>query len=311
MCQQQVEGLIGINKRLATAIIFVLFLSSIPVSIPVKAQTTSSIAINSDGSVTGTYSIKQVGDTYSLTANISGNIQVQKSGITIDGSGYSLNGRIDLTNGIGPNLPSPTRPEITNVTVKNLYVNGGVGTNGGGNDTFYNDCFLSGDVDQGNAAIFLLGCSYNNISYCTFDNGSQISMDYSSAYNTVTQCNLPPCSVLIWLSGYENVDKNYWSDYSTKYPNAAEVDHSGVGDRPYVYYSTQETSPNDTKSPIGYQDNHPLMKSVTIPLIASTSSPSPTAPELPWLVIMPLLVSLFSVAALLKYRKTALLRNAD
>lgn len=27
---------------------------------------------------------------------------------------------------------------------------------------------------------------------------------------------------------------NYWSDYTTKYPNATEIDHTGIGDTPYL-----------------------------------------------------------------------------
>ncbi len=297
-------GKIGKALALSLALIIVTSCLTLLIVKPVNAQSASDIVINPNGYVTGTYSIRQVGSTYTLTANLSGNIQIQKSGITIDGSGFSLYGGIDLTNGIGPNLPSPTRPEITNVTVKNLYVNGGIGTNGGGNDTFYNDVFSSDNQQQSEFSIQLLGCSYNNISYCSFDNGSQISMDYSAAFNTVTNCNLPTYGILIWLSGYETVDGNYWNDYSTKYPNATEIDHSGVGNQPYVYYSYQNMSPNGTNTTVTYQDNHPLMKPVTIPLNNSTTSPTPSVPELSWLVIAPLLLLLFSVAAIVKHRKS-------
>jgi hypothetical protein len=43
------------------------------------------------------------------------------------------------------------------------------------------------------------------------------------------------------------------------------------------------------------------------PLVQSTNAPTPTSsvPELSWLVILPLLLSLFSVAVLVRYRKTA------
>jgi hypothetical protein len=33
---------------------------------------------------------------------------------------------------------------------------------------------------------------------------------------------------------------NYWSDYQTKYPNATEVDNSGIGDTPYVIDENNE-----------------------------------------------------------------------
>lgn len=38
-------------------------------------------------------------------------------------------------------------------------------------------------------------------------------------------------AVVSWDNGYVG---NYWSDYHSKYPNASEVDGSGIGDTPYV-----------------------------------------------------------------------------
>jgi hypothetical protein len=34
-----------------------------------------------------------------------------------------------------------------------------------------------------------------------------------------------------WDNGKEG---NYWNDYTTKYPNAIEIDHTGIGDTPYL-----------------------------------------------------------------------------
>jgi hypothetical protein len=68
----------NLDKRLVVTVTFVLLLSLVLVSIPVKAQTASSIMINPDGSVTGTYCIEQVGNTYTLIANMSGTIQVEE-----------------------------------------------------------------------------------------------------------------------------------------------------------------------------------------------------------------------------------------
>jgi parallel beta-helix repeat protein len=45
---------------------------------------------------------------------------------------------------------------------------------------------------------------------------------------------------------------NYWSDYSIKYPNASEVDASGIGDTPYVIDGSNT-------------DHHPLIKPFNIP----------------------------------------------
>jgi len=293
----------NLSKRLIVVVAFVLLLSLILVSIPVKAQTASGVVINPDGSVTGTYSIEQIGNTYVLIGNISGNMEVERSNIIINGSGYTLDGKgnvgIDLSNGVGQN---PSNPTIDNVTIENLHItdcSNGISTDGGGNNTFYTDAFSN--FKQVGFGIELMDCSYNNISYCTFDNQSQISMDYSANFNTVSECNLPSQnSILVWLSGSETVDRNYWSDYLTVYPNATEVDHSGVGNTPYVFDTVKENG----KLLDVYEDNHPLMKPVTIPLMGS--SPQTNLPEFPsLLIIMPLLLSVFSIAVLVRHRKTA------
>jgi parallel beta-helix repeat protein len=61
---------------------------------------------------------------------------------------------------------------------------------------------------------------------------------------------------------------NYWSDYQTKYPNASEIDSSGIGDTPYVIDS------NNT-------DRYPLMEpfnsTANNPAPSPSLSPSPSA----------------------------------
>ena len=49
--------------------------------------------------------------------------------------------------------------------------------------------------------------------------------------------------------------------------------------------------------------------SITVSTSPTSSSPSPTVPELPWLVIVPLLISMFSVAVILGHQKTSGLAN--
>jgi hypothetical protein len=275
-------------------------MSVVPSPLPTP-QTAGNAVINADGSVTGANAIQQIGSTYVLTANISNGIDVQKSNIVIDGAGYTVQGTggvgIDLSNGIGQD---PSRSTISNITIENLRVvncSNGVFTNGGGNDTFYDDYVANCSRSQGGFGFFLLGCSYNNISYCTFDNESIISMDYQANYNTVTENNLMNSGILVWLSGYETVDKNYWSDYFTKYPNAIEIDSSGIGNTPYVFYTAQNGS-----IPVIYQDNHPLMQPVTIPLTGS--SPESTTPEFPSWIILPLiLIATLSAILLIKRGK--------
>ena len=286
--------------------IALIILASLVVSPPlIKAQSVGNIIINADGSVTGTTSIEQVGNTYTLTANMSGTIHVERSNIVINGSGYWLNGNEEA--GITLNdLNSYPTISVINVTIENLHIadcSNGIFSNGGSNNTFYDDSFSN--FEYSGFAIELMGCSYNNISYCTFDNESQISMDYSANFNHVTECNLPSANgILVWLSGSENVDKNYWSDYLTTYPNATEVDHSGVGNTPYVFSTVNENG----KLLDVFEDNNPLMQPVAIPIIGS--NPQTNVPEFPsLLIIVPLLLSMFSVAVVLRHRKTSSLRQ--
>src|SRR4030066_1953953 len=88
---------------------------------PVKSQFLGSVYISNDGSVVGTNTIQRNGNIYTLTANISGGIQVQKSNIVIDGVGYTVQGNgagrgLDLTNNVGQD---PSRTPSNNGKVKN------------------------------------------------------------------------------------------------------------------------------------------------------------------------------------------------
>ena len=64
----------------------------------------------------------------------------------------------------------------------------------------------------------------------------------------------PIYSEFFWDNGSEG---NYWSDYLTKYPNATELDDSGVWGTPYIIYYS-------------YVDRFPLIQPFAIP-----SFPSP------------------------------------
>ncbi len=110
---------------------------------------------------------------------------------------------------------------------------------------------------------------------------------------------------------------NYWSDYKSKYPNALEIDHTGVGNTPYVmdtnnidyhplmnlvqvsqiinsFYSSTSSSQNIVNS----------SSNETLSATQNTSSPTstPTVPEFPWFVL-PLFISVISATALLRFEK--------
>lgn len=161
------------------------------------------------------------------------------------------------------------------MTVKSLQIvdfDYSVRTNGGGNDTFYDDCMEGANTTNGvGEGVFFWGSFGCNITYCTISGTPAIDLDFVSSNNNVMENNL---SGGIWVltSGGETIDRNYWSDYLTKYSNATEIDSSGIGDTPYLFYSNVLGGMN--------QDNHPLMNPVSIPNFGALSS-SPYASSSP------------------------------
>jgi parallel beta-helix repeat protein len=86
--------------------------------------------------------------------------------------------------------------------------------------------------------------------------------------------------IVAWDSGSIG---NYWSDYLTKYPNASEIDNSGIGDIPYVI---------DTENKDGYPLMEPWIATSPItrdsiptvtfePIPTATPTPAPTAAPTP------------------------------
>ena len=120
---------------------------------------------------------------------------------------------------------------------------------------------------------------------------------------------------------------NYWDDYLTKYPNATEIDNSGIGNTPYLVYNNVtdnyplmapfdissisiqlpawvNTLPNPLPTP-SFPPQNLLKSSQPNPTPSLTPTSTSSIPELSWLVIVPLLLSVFSVAVALRHRKTA------
>jgi hypothetical protein len=293
------------KKGVATlCFLLVLVGSFMAGAVYVKAQSTD-IYISSDGAVVGTDNIQRSGDLYVLTGNISGSIAVQKSNITIDGAGYTIEGYggtgIDLSNNL-TEYPSPN--SIRNVTIENLRImnfNFSIDTRGSIGNTFYNN-YIGNTTNNVQGGIYLYwGSDGNNITRCTIM--GTVGIELSNG-NTVTENNLLG-GMFLRLCGNETVDRNYWSDYATRYPNATEIGSSDIGNTPYVL---SDIWPSATKQPLNsdsdlggvHQDNHPLIKQVAIPLTGS--SPGSTIPEFPASIILPLLIAIFFIAVKFCYR---------
>jgi hypothetical protein len=98
----------------------------------------------------------------------------------------------------------------------------------------------------------ILNCNYGV--WCTNINGQLFSDNviYGNDFinvseNVINRALMAPNPVNSWDNGYVG---NYWSDYQSKYPNATEVDASGIGNTPYVI---------DTDN----MDRYPLLESIS------------------------------------------------
>ena len=246
------------------------------------------IAIEADGRVTGTYTIIRNGDTYTFTGNVSGTktrqgdsrgnvscaLAVYRSHVTIDGAGFTLQCNnltgIDLSNGV---CKSHSEREVWNVTIKNLRIinfTQGINCDFGGNHTFYGN-YISNDIVTHNGTgdfswvtigIALWGSRGVNISHCTIGGSPAIYMHFAVSNNFVVENNIVFGAHLA-ISGTETFDRNYWSDYSLRYPNASEADSSGMWNMPYGF--ADSTNFENRK----FQDAHPLRYPLAIPNFSS------------------------------------------
>ena len=232
------------------------------VALPVKAQEPLNLTIKPDGSIepnTDFTWLQRNGNTYTFIVDIFGTITVQKAGITIDGAGHTLQGNgIDTgqNSEIGILLGGPdlSHRECTAVLVKNLRIYNipaGIFSVGGSNNSFIGNYFDKSSIEiQGNA-----NGTGDLIKHNNFVNAT-VLFDYNpNGTDIITDNNFVNSTLYLALSNAPIVDKNYWSNYSTKYPNAKELDSSGIWDTPYVYGTFQGVNSSI--------DSHPLMNLVT------------------------------------------------
>jgi hypothetical protein len=267
------------RKAMALTIILALCVSSVigaQFTNSATAQTYSTIAIKPDGSIEGTNKIQQQGNVYTLTGDITGSIEVQKSNIVIDGAGHTLQGRKEV-NERGVYLVGPDRshPVCGNVLVKNLRIYNffeGIFVLGASNNSI-----IGNYMDNSNVHL-ISSPNYTGdlIKHNTFRDAG-IFVDYNrGGLDVITENNFINCGIYVGLSDAPIVDRNYWSDYTAKYPDAKELDGSGIWDTPYVDDRYAED--------ISCIDYHPLTRPVVIPdfpdSTTPTAEPSPTtSPE--------------------------------
>lgn len=264
------------NKKTAlTAIIISALLISLVAGLQVgKAQSFVTITIKPDGSVEPeTNLLERNGTTYTFKGDIFGTIMVQTGYITIDGAGHTLQGQ----GGSGIILAGPDLSHriCRGVLVENLRIyNCGEGIYSVGAS---NNSFIGNYLDK--SSIHLMGSANltgDLIKHNTFKD-MVIFVDYNRyGLDVITENNFFNSEIFVDLSDAPIADKNYWSNYTAKYPNAREVGRSGIWDIPYVNDNLR-----GTRVSIDY---HPLVNPITnfeipdfnYPNSTPTPSPSPT-----------------------------------
>jgi len=233
---------------------------------PVRAVGT--IYIRPDGSIDPpTAPIHRDGDLYTLTDNITcdaDGIVIERNNMTLDGGGYWVQGPASY--GVFGIDLSHTR----NVTIKNTNIKGfrsGIYSYSSVRNTITRNVLINNMEFQG-AGITLKKCEENIVvENDIIENYYGIIVAYvgenilyhNNLINNVLQAFSHDNSVNVWDDGYPS-GGNYWSDYEETYPDAEELDDSGIWDTPYYIDDIN-------------QDNYPLMEPWTpIPPVEDTEA---------------------------------------
>jgi parallel beta-helix repeat protein len=250
------------RKRLTLLLVLVFLAASCTiVAKPVKAQYQGDITIKADGSVNpSTAPIERLGASYILTSNVAGNIAVDANNIVFDGNGHTISGfqmysvknetirNFIIAGGyIGIALGDVSNVTITNNTITTgtsalpFTPTGGIYVIRGSFNIISGNNFVNNKV-----GINLAECPHNVIVGNNFTGCSIALLLYDSASNTIYHNNFIKNAVILEDTGYLGYGivsvniwddghqfGNYWSDYLVRYPNATEIDTSGVGDTPY------------------------------------------------------------------------------
>lgn len=278
-------------KKTAFALILILVLlfSAVIVTLLIRStfQTCSNITIESNGDIEGTRQIQRCGNTYTLLADLSCTIYVQRSDIVIDGAGYAVKGNgegsgIDLSNEC---WRDSSRAQIRNVTVKNLKL-----VNWFNAIEFVasvNDTFIDNYVADSYCGFNIWWTHNHTLLRNTIENCIiGITISFGGSGNVITKNNIMNSSVGVMMPPESTVDRNYWSDYLTRYPNATEIGDSGVWDTPYEgRLSLHEGWYN-------FIDNNPLVEPIALNPEFTNEEPFPTAKVTLFIGVLVIIVSL-------------------
>jgi parallel beta-helix repeat protein len=176
--------------------------------------------------------------------------------LTVKGSVFGIS-LVDTTNALVFNNTISETRNVPFQPTAGIYVSGGGSNIITGNNLINNQVGMSfletqnnlivgNNIENSSApttggyGIVFWGASNNTIYHNNFIDNKVQAYDYS--FNS-------PFSVNTWDNGFPD-GGNYWSDYQTKYPNAAEIGNSRIGNTAYVIDSEN-------------QDRYPLMEPFT------------------------------------------------
>ena len=180
------------------------------------------------------------------------NIENNSNGIWLSGSYNNVSGNTITNNRHGIRLQGASN---NNVSGNNITGNSNIGIYL--DDSRSNSIFENNIADNDDEGILGLADSSSNSIFGNYiaDNGWGISLSFSSKdnlvyhnsfiNNTIQAFHISGPPVNIWDVGYPS-GGNYWSDYEERYPDAEQIDETGIWNTPYVIDENN-------------QDNYPLM----------------------------------------------------
>ena len=304
----------ALGVSLVLALLFSLAVGTLLVDLananPIAPRSYPTITINNDGSITPpTAPINRNGNFYTIAEDLlEQTILIYRSDIMLEGAGHIINvpkkseGNTNYQT-IGISLQPDTNTDNVinrkNVIIKNLTVIGSIEIYRGDNcqieKVTAKNIWIDGNsntIKDSTCGVGLSNNARNNVITQNNINSLWIGNDcYSNKFylNNFNLTEYPGVfSTISWDNG--NIG-NFWSNYTTKYPEAIELGNSGIGNTPYTIEKEYLTSQlerqygglaNVTFMSIGYVplvDRFPLMYPWGAPQVTPLSLENLTSSE--------------------------------
>lgn len=297
------------------------------------------ITIAKDGSITpSTEYVENSNGVYYLTNDLIGlyTLKIDCSNIVFDGNGHTINSSY-RTSGYGIVVPNVSNVVLRNLTVSGFSINIDFHQSNNCSISYVNS---SNSWDGNWASIVIIDCESTTLNQCKIiDNVNGVSIQSShckisnnyfsankasvsfdsSQKNTFSQNDILGSSVALYFikAGSQEPSNNiiYLNNFSNCSTIAKFIDYSigyyyGISFKNYWDFNKEGNYWSDYSGSGSYVidenniDHYPLTQRVAIPSTVNTPSPSPTptVPELSWLTILPLLLTIPIAVAIVRKR---------